>query len=174
MLTTLNLSWLSVEDGNSGGILHKELGDLEAPALRRLNISAASGTDFILVTRCRGLPLHLLEEVGINCRQRIIQGYRPVEFFKDGLRSFLLMLTGTRVLDLKGPLVPSLAVKLLADDCDTLLPNPSLRLKLHRKEIELGSGKDREINLKGLLRGCKHVRVEWAEIYEEFDWITNG
>jgi len=171
-LTTLSLSWLSLEDGR-GGAMYKELGDLEVPALKRLSICAASGTDLVLVTRCRGIPLLLLEEVQISSRDRIIHGYRPVEFFRDCMLGFLTTLTSLKVLELDGPLVSSLGVKLLLENCQDAFLKTILRVKAQQKEVEVLPGEDWVADLKELRRTCKIAHGTWNEIYEDLDWVAS-
>lgn len=78
----------------------------------------------------------------------------------------------SRVLDLKGSLVPSLAVKIPTEDCEALFHDPVVRLKLQAKEMGSGSGKERIENLKGLNRVCRLARSKWDAIYEDFELTT--
>jgi hypothetical protein len=151
-----------------------EDGTLVAPALNCLTIYARGSINIDWVLRSRGLPLKQLEEAKLA-------SIYPFNNVQDGLILFstsLLYLLGAmsslKVLELEGPLVPPLVLKILDTHGDTLFQRHNLLLEINGKRVELVHGDGRRASMQSLQQTYKSlVGKSLGELYDELE-LTPG
>jgi hypothetical protein len=157
-----------------GGHNLAEYGTLVTPALNHLTIYARGNVDIDWVLRSRGLPLKQLEGARLTSIYPFTNVDDGLILFTTSLLYLLGAMSGLKVLELDGPLVPPLVVKILDTHGDTLFQRHSLLLKINGRHVELGHGDDRMAGMEGLRQIYRSlVRKSLGELYDELE-LTPG
>jgi hypothetical protein len=147
-----------------------ECGTLVAPALNRLSIYARGSIDIDWVLRSRGLPLKQLEEAKLASIYPFTKVNDDLILFTTSLLYLLGAMNGLKILELDGPLVPPLVLKILDTHGDTLFQCHNLLLKINRKQVELIPGDGRMASMESLRRTYRSlVGKSLGELYDELE-----
>lgn len=151
------------------GLRCRALEGFSAPALQKLALYFRQGGEFSTMVSCKGIPLHLLQEVSLQTMDEAKD--HDLEFYRDKLLLFLKAATQIKVLNSIGYVSDALIVHLL--ESESLYPDHTILLNLSKCAIEVRSGKDRPSGIKELRRQYRGLPVgTWDEMHEWLDdWI---
>ena len=168
-VTHLNLSWPGGQDEDG-------VGRLGLPALKHLTLCVRSVDDFYWLLNCKGLPLNQVEQAVITSRSPLFDVDED-EIMTDGLYALLKEMTGLKGLEVNGPVIPLMAVRVLSEESE-LLPGLLLKVKVDGQEMELHKegkkGASTEVEActpttdKDWLNNCHSaINRNWTDVYNE-------